>query len=43
MKETMDVMSLGEKMFLEKKLLEKLTVGQAKSSKLLLFLGCAIV
>lgn len=26
-----------------KKLLEKLTVGQAKSSKLLLFLGCAIV
>lgn len=44
MKETMSPMSLGEKMFPEKKkLLEKMTAGQAKSSKLLLFLGCAVV
>lgn len=44
MKETMSPMSPGEKMFLEEKiLLEKMTVGQAKASKILLFLGCAIL
>lgn len=43
MKETMSPMSLGEKMFLKKNLLEKMTVGQANLSKLLLFLECAIV
>lgn len=43
MRETMSPMSLGEKMFLKKKLSEKMTVGQPKSSKLLLFLGCAII